>query len=129
MKHSNPCKIHGPTDNYKFLLFHDGQKRTVYDNPFTSKNGPGITRSHQTHHFYAMVYLITNSNSANETILHDEDVMKILGVSKRKIEYMKANREIPFFNPPMQCDYFMLSDILEWLQKSRVESISNERRV
>ena len=41
---------------------------------------------------------------ACETILHDEDMMKMLGVSKRKLEYMKANCEVPFYNPPMQRD-------------------------
>lgn len=66
---------------------------------------------------------------ANETILHDEDLMKILGVSKRKIEYMKANREIPYRDPPMQRDYYILAEILEWLEKYRVESISNQRRI
>ena len=33
---------------------------------------------------------------SGETILVDEQVMKILRISKRKLEYMKANREIPF---------------------------------
>jgi hypothetical protein len=66
---------------------------------------------------------------ANETILHDEDVQKILGISKRKLEYMKANREIPYINPPMQRDYFILSDILEWLSNSRIESISSQRNL
>jgi hypothetical protein len=66
---------------------------------------------------------------ANETILFDEDLMKILGVSKRKIEYMKANREIPYRNPPMQRDYYILAEILEWLDKYRVESISSQRKI
>ena len=66
---------------------------------------------------------------ANETILYDEDVTKLLGISKRKLEYMKAGLEIPFINPPMQRDYFILSDILEWLSKYRVENISNQRRI
>jgi hypothetical protein len=65
---------------------------------------------------------------ANETILYDEDLMKILGVSKRKIEYMKANREITYIDPPMQRDYFILSDILDWLNKYRVESIASQRK-
>lgn len=66
---------------------------------------------------------------ANETILYDEDLMKILGVSKRKIEYMKANREIDYIDPPMQRDYFILSDILDWLNKYRVESIPSQRKI
>jgi hypothetical protein len=65
---------------------------------------------------------------ACETVLYDEDVQKLLGISKRKLEYMKAGRELPFYNPPMQRDYFILSDLLQWLQKHRVESIENERR-
>lgn len=66
---------------------------------------------------------------ANETILYDEDVQKILGVSKRKLEYMKAGQEIPYINPPMQRDYYILSDILEWLSKYRVENIANQRKI
>jgi hypothetical protein len=60
---------------------------------------------------------------AEQTVLLDEHVMQLLGVSKRKLEYMKANRELPFFNPPMQRDYFLLSDILDWLKKYKVQAI------
>ena len=70
-----------------------------------------------------------NQRPANETILHDEDIMRILGVSKRKIEYMKANGEIPYFNPPMQRDYYLLSDILNWLEKYKHETIVGRRRI
>lgn len=66
---------------------------------------------------------------ACETILYDEDMIKLLGVSKRKLEYMKAGREIPYINPPMQRDYFILADILAWLNQYRVESIYNQRRL
>jgi len=62
---------------------------------------------------------------ANETILYDEHLMKILGVSKRKLEYMKSGREIPYYDPPMQRDYFILSEILQWLSKYRVAPIEN----
>jgi hypothetical protein len=66
---------------------------------------------------------------ANETILLDENVLTILGISKRKLEYMKADREISFLNPPMQRDYYLLSDLLEWLLRYRIECILNERRI
>ena len=66
---------------------------------------------------------------ASETILYDEDMMKLLGISKRKLEYMKADREIPYIDPPMQRDYFILSDVLAWLNQYRVESVSSERKI
>jgi hypothetical protein len=66
---------------------------------------------------------------ANEIIYGDQDVMRMLKISKRKLDYMKANREIPFHQPrPHSSCYYVLSDILEWLKRSRVESIDNERK-
>jgi hypothetical protein len=66
---------------------------------------------------------------ASETILCDEHVMKILGIQKRKLEYMKANREIPFYNPPMQRDFFILGEILSWLAKYKVDTIDDNCRI
>jgi hypothetical protein len=66
---------------------------------------------------------------ASETILFDEHVMKILGIQKRKLAYMKANREIPFYNPPMQRDFFILSEILSWLCKYKVDTIDDNCRI
>ena len=66
---------------------------------------------------------------ACETILHDEDVMGLLGISKRKLEYMKSDREIPYYDPPMQRDYFILSEILDWLSQYKKDTLENSRRI
>lgn len=64
--------------------------------------------------------------AANEVILYDQDVMKLLHISKRKLDYLKAGRVIPYSQPqPHSSCYYLLSDILDWLNKSRVESFSN----
>jgi len=60
---------------------------------------------------------------ANEIILVDQDVMRILKISKRKLDYMKSNLEIPFSQPKERsiC-YYRLSDILSYVEKGRVEA-------
>lgn len=64
-----------------------------------------------------------------QIVLLDQHVMKILGISKRKLDYLRADKLIPFHQPvPHSSYYFLLSDILDWLKRSRVESISNERK-
>ena len=62
---------------------------------------------------------------AEQVILDDQDVMRILKVSKRKLQYLKADGTIPFHK--LECgsprSYYLLSDILDILKKNRVESI------
>lgn len=66
---------------------------------------------------------------ANEVILDDEDVMQILKICKRKLQYLKSGGQIPFHKPLSGSrSYYLLSDILEWLEKNRTESISNKRK-
>jgi hypothetical protein len=66
---------------------------------------------------------------ASEIILTDQDVMRMLRISKRKLDYMKANREIPYHQPKAHSScYYLLGDLLNWLKKNRVESIYNERK-
>ncbi len=66
---------------------------------------------------------------SNEVILNDQDVMKMLKISKRKLDYLKANREIPFSQPhPHSSTYYLLADILDWINTTRVESIENQRK-
>ena len=63
---------------------------------------------------------------ADEIILDDNDVMHLLKISKRKLQYMKAELTIPFHTPPGGVrTYYLLSDVLAWLKQSRTESISN----
>jgi predicted DNA-binding transcriptional regulator AlpA len=67
---------------------------------------------------------------ANEIILSDQDVMKMLQISERKLDGMKAKRIIPFSQPIQRSScYWLLSDILEWLKKSRKESLDNDCRI
>jgi hypothetical protein len=67
---------------------------------------------------------------ASEIILDDEDVMRLLKISKRKLQYLKANSEIPYYHPrPGNRTYYKLSDILNWLNQSRVESLGNNRKI
>jgi hypothetical protein len=63
---------------------------------------------------------------ANEVVLNDEDVMRLLKISKRKLNYMKAARAIPFCQPQSRSScYYFLSDILSWLKKNKVEAIGS----
>lgn len=67
--------------------------------------------------------------SANEIILTDNDVQDLLKISKRKLQYMKANLVIPFSRPePYNSTYYLLSDILKWINNNRQESTEKQRR-
>lgn len=68
---------------------------------------------------------------ADEIILDDEDVMKHLKISKRKLQYLKADNIIPyhFFEPGGPRTYYLLSDILQILKENRIESVSNKKRI
>ena len=54
---------------------------------------------------------------ANEMILDDEDVMRQLKISKRKLQYLKADRIIPYhtLDDSSQRTYYLSSDILKLL--------------
>lgn len=67
---------------------------------------------------------------ANEVVLTDQDVMRMLRISERKLDSMKAKRIIPFSQPiPRSSCYYLLSDILMWINNSRIESLENELRL
>jgi predicted DNA-binding transcriptional regulator AlpA len=67
---------------------------------------------------------------ANEVVMTDQAVMKMLEISERKLDYMKARKVIPFSQPIKRSScYWLLSDILEWLKKSRNESLDNDCRI
>ncbi len=67
----------------------------------------------------------------NEVILDDEDVMRILKISKRKLQYLKADRVLPFhtLDPDSPRTYYLLSDILEILSENRIDSLANKSRI
>lgn len=68
---------------------------------------------------------------ANEIILDDESVMRMLGISKRTLQYMKAHRVIPShrFDKSSPRTYYLLSDILDILKENRIEAISNNIKI
>lgn len=67
---------------------------------------------------------------ANEVILYDQDVMRMLGISKRKLDYLRADRLISYSqSQPHSSYYYLLSDILQWINNSRIESIGNMRKI
>lgn len=68
---------------------------------------------------------------ADEIILDDEDVMRQLKISKRKLQYLKADNIIPihYLEPDGPRTYYLLSDILQILKENRIESITNSKRI
>ena len=67
---------------------------------------------------------------SNEVILDDVDVMKLLKISKRTLCTLRARHEIPFYQPrPHSSSYYILADILEWLNESKIESFRSKRRI
>jgi hypothetical protein len=62
---------------------------------------------------------------AIEIILDDEDVMKRLKISKRKLQYLKSGRTIPFHTIESggTRTYYLLSDILDLLKSNRIETV------
>lgn len=67
----------------------------------------------------------------NQVVLDDEDVMRILKISKRTLQYMKSNGVITIrkFDLNSPRTYYYLSDILEILEKNSFQAISNQRRI
>ena len=82
------------------------------------------------------IYLLRNEirqaqRPAHEVVLDDVDVMRILKISKRKLQYLKADRVIPFHTLESEKPraYYLLSDILDILKENRIESIKNSSRI
>jgi len=67
---------------------------------------------------------------ANEIVLDDETTMKILRISKRTLATMKAERTIPYSQERKgtPCRY-LLSDVLDYVNKYRIESYENQRKI
>ncbi len=67
---------------------------------------------------------------ATEVKLNDQDVMKMLSISKRKLDYLKAYREIPYPQPKANSScYYLISDILLWLKTHRAENFTNKLNI
>lgn len=82
--------------------------------------------------FYLIRYEIQQAQRpAEEIILGDEDVMRHLKISKRKLQYLKADGYIPFhfFTPDGPRTYYLLSDILQILKENRIESVTCTKRI
>ncbi len=56
----------------------------------------------------------------DRTILDDEDVMRTLKISKRRLQYMKSEGTIAFHLIGKR-SYYLLSDILKLLKENRQE--------
>ena len=67
---------------------------------------------------------------ASEIILDDEAVMKILRILKRSLATMREERKIPFSQEEKgrPCRY-LLSDILDYINRYRIESTDNQRKI
>lgn len=82
--------------------------------------------------FYLVRYEIQKAQRPpHEIIYDDEDVMRILKISKRNLQYLKANGVIPFhyFEPEGTRTYYLLSDILQILKENRVEAFFKDKRI
>ena len=65
-----------------------------------------------------------------EIIMDDDMVMKMLNISKRKLQYLKSSREITYHIPGKGIrTYYLLSDILEWIKKGRVENLPEKIKI
>lgn len=76
-------------------------------------------------------YLIgQSSRPASEVILTDQQVMKLLNISERKLDEYKAERKIKYSQerPRARC-YWRLADILEWLHKNSIEPIDDNLKI
>jgi hypothetical protein len=63
---------------------------------------------------------------ANEVILDDNAVMDMLKISKRKLQYFKADGILPYHKlTGSPRTYYFLSDILEILNRNRVSAINS----
>lgn len=65
---------------------------------------------------------------ANEIILDDNDVQKLLKVSKRKLQYLKAQGVLAYSQVGVR-SYYLLSDILALMYTNRNESVENSNRL
>lgn len=68
---------------------------------------------------------------ADEVILDDQDVMRHLKISRRKLQYLKAYGIIPihYLEPDKPRTYYLLSDILYILKENRIESFTNTKKI
>ena len=62
---------------------------------------------------------------ATEVVMDDEDVMALLKISKRKLQYSISDGLIPFHHlPDSPRRYYLLQDILDLLKENRTEAIT-----
>ncbi|NOT50224.1 MAG: helix-turn-helix domain-containing protein [Chitinophagaceae bacterium] len=65
-----------------------------------------------------------------QIVMDDNDVMKILKISKRTLQNLRSTGQIPYHCPGCGSKkFYLLSDILDWLKKSRVESIFESLKI
>lgn len=64
---------------------------------------------------------------SSEVVMDDEDVMKFLKISKRRLQYIKSGGLITVrkIDPESPRTYYLLSDVLSLLHKNTIEKISS----
>lgn len=62
---------------------------------------------------------------ANEVILDDLELQRILYISKRTSASLREQRLIPFHKSQGKI-YYLLSDVLEYIKRNRVEAASQD---
>ena len=65
---------------------------------------------------------------ANEIVLDDTDVQKILKISKRKVQYLKAQGTLTYSQVGAR-SYYLLSDVLALIYSNRNECIQNKNKL
>lgn len=69
------------------------------------------------------LHQITNKmeKSAEKEIMSVNDLVEMLQLSKSAIYKLTFNRIIPFYKPAGKMMYFKRSEIMEWINRGRVE--------
>jgi hypothetical protein len=67
---------------------------------------------------------------ANEIVLNDEEVMKILSVCKRTLCTMKSEKVIAYSQEATgKPSRFLLSDVIAYINKHRIDTIESQRKI
>ncbi len=65
--------------------------------------------------------LIQCQRPPSEIVLDDCDICRLLKIGKRKLAYLRERKEITYYKPDGKI-YYLLSDVLEYCKKNKVES-------
>lgn len=68
---------------------------------------------------------LNSKQDPGQVILDDVDLRNLLKISKRKAAYLRSERKIAFSKDGGKI-YYLFSDVLDYLKRSRVDIISNK---